>query len=538
MSNQKSPLNVVTVPTPKVDPNLIRALEQNYKHLDKYSKMLVDNVINPQSRENFLDFITAIDPMYRPERFHALIASELDSVAKGETQRLIITAPPQHGKSRLSSETFPAFWMGRNPDSPVAITSYSADLAEDKGSKVRELVESPEYSLIFPEIKTKSDNRAVSMWKLDGYTAYCRSTGVGGGLTGMGFKLGIIDDPFKDAAEAGSVTIREKVWAWYKSTFLTRMWPGSAIVIIQTRWHEDDLIGRVLNSRGSNSWKIVRLPAISEDQYERDRNNAKYNLAPGLPDPLGREPNQALCPELRPLDFLIERRDNSETTSMEWAALYQGAPSAPDGNKIKRSWLEGEDRIIQYVPVGDHVRRVRYWDKASTSGVKNKRADYTVGVLMAYDMIEKVFYIEDVVRGQFGLDQRNQIIEETAMKDYLRYAHNVKQWFEQEPGSSGKESAEILLQKLVAFRAEAETSTGSKEVRGEPFANACSKGWVRIIKHDPLKNYGLDVKEINELIDELCQFPNGSHDDQWDACAGAFNKLAINQKKMKEMMIV
>lgn len=316
---------------------------------------------------------------------------------------------------------------------------------------------------------------------------------------------GLIDDPVKDWEEAQSERIRDICWDWYCATFLTRVWENGAIVLIQTRWHEDDLAGRLLREQASD-WEVVRLPAIAETQQERDENNeflfGKDNSRRGEPDPLGRSPGEALCPRKFSSDFL-ESTKRAMGSGM-FASLYQGVPRPAEGNIFKRSWFQ----TVDSVPYG--AKRVRGWDKAASS----REGDYSVGSLMAFH--EGVFYVEDVVRGKWSAGDRDKIMKATADRDALRYKNSVSIWVEQEPGSGGKESAQNTVRLLAGFPIYVEKVTGPKEVRANPFASQASGGNVRLVRGS----------WNNEFLTEFLTFPNGTHDDIVDSTCLAFNKLA------------
>ena len=412
----------------------------------------------------------------------------------------MIFAPPQHGKSELVSVRLPAYWLGVRPDDPVIITSYAASLAEDKSRQARQVVESREYSEVFPGVTTRRDSRAVGLWRILGRRGVVVAAGVGGPITGHGAMLGIIDDPFENWAQAQSQTVRDHVWDWYRSTFRTRIWEKGAIVLIMSRWHEDDLAGRLLSDQ-ADQWTVIRLPAIAETQEERDENNRRLGLPAGLADPLGRKPGEPLCPRRFSLEALTQiKRD---VGPVAWAAEYQGVPRTPEGNLFRREWFE----VVGAAP--QEAQRVRYWDKAGTTG----GGAYTAGVLMARDR-DGVFYVEDVVRGQWSALERERVIRQTAELDRERYGR-VATWIEQEPGSGGKESAEATLRSLAGFPAYAEHVTGSKETRAEPFRAQCEARNVRLVRGAWNAGY----------LDELATWPNG-YKDQVDASAGVFNKLA------------
>lgn len=455
------------------------------------------------ARRRFIDFTTYTDPRYDPEPVHHLIAQHLDEVLNGNIHRLMIFAPPQHGKSRLVSEGFPAYWLGRRPDDPVIICSYGADLAEAKSRQARELVESEDYANVFPGITTRNDSRAVKRWLLNApYRGSLLAAGVDGPVTGHGAMLGVIDDPFENWKQAQSATTRNSVWAWYRTTFRTRIREGGAIVLIMTRWHEDDLAARILQTQG-DEWTVLRLPAIAETPQERTANDRYLGLPEAAADPLGREPGEPLAP--RRYSRTALKALQSDVGSVAWAAEYQGVPRAPEGNRIKREWF----RLVDAVPAGS--ARVRYWDKAGTEG----GGAFTAGVLLAKK--DGITYVEDVVRGQWSAFQRETVMKQTAQLDAQRYGSStaVSIWIEQEPGSGGKESAQSTIRNLSGFNIHADIPSGGKDVRLEPFAAQAEAGNVRLLRGAWNGDY----------IEEMVSIPHGTYRDQGDATAGAFNKL-------------
>lgn len=456
------------------------------------------------ARRHLLDFTNFTYRQYIAEPAHALIAEALDAVLAGEILRLMIFAPPQHGKSELASVRFPAFWLGKRPNDPIILCSYGASLAYSKSWEARGTVESPLYQWLFPDIGTDRSSRAKDHWRLSGHLGGMVAAGVGGPITGHGAMLGIIDDPFANWEQAQSAVIREKVWDWWRSVFRPRIWEAGAIILIMTRWHEDDLAGRLLQDQAER-WMVLRLPALAETQELRDENNKRLGLPQGDPDPLARAPGAALCPQRFSRAALGEIQ--ADVGTMAWAAEYEGVPRAPEGNRFKRAWFP----IVDAAPV--EARRVRYWDKAGTAG----GGAYTAGVLMAH--AEGLYYIEDMIRGQWSAHQREQVIRQTAELDGQRYGGPgaVQIWIEQEPGSGGKESAEATIRNLAGFAIQADRPTGNKDVRLEPLAAQAEAGNVRVMRGPWNWDY----------IEELCSVPSGAYRDQADASAGAFNKLAV-----------
>src|SRR5262249_28345496 len=255
---------------------------------------------------------------------------------------------------------------------------------------------------------------------------------------------------------------------WYRTTFRTRIWEGGAIILIMTRWHEDDLAGRLLAEQ-PGEWTVLRLPGLAETQEERDLNNERLGLPVGEPDPLGRAPGEPLCPGRFSVEALHALK--RDVGSMAWAGQYQGTPRAPEGNRFQRAWFP----IVDTAPVAG--QRVRYWDQAGTAG----GGAYTAGVLMV-KAEDGMFYVEDVVRGQWSAAQRDQVMKQTAQKDAAKYGRKVGIWVEQEPGSGGKESAEAKIRLLVGFNVRAERVTGDKVTRCEPFAAQCEAGNVKVVR--------------------------------------------------------
>lgn len=493
-----------------------------------------------QARSNLLDFTKFTFAQYRADPAHKLIADTLTRVVEGEIDRLIISAPPQSGKSELISVRFPAFWLGKRPDDPVVLTSYGASLAVDKSKQAREIVNSEEYRRLFPEILLRDDSRAGDHWRLASpYRGQLVAAGVRGPITGKPAVLGIIDDPFEDWAQAQSVVFRNHVWDWYRGTFRPRVWMGGVIILVMTRWHEDDLAGRLMADQPGR-WHILRLPALAETQEERDLNNEFLGLPKGETDPLGRKPGEALTPTRFPRSYVLEIK--TEVGPVVFSAEYQGVPRPPEGDRVKRS-----DFVIVGASPKD-AKRVRYWDKAGS----DNSGDYTVGLLMA----EKIgtYYIEDVVRAQVSAYERKKLMYQTAILDAMAYGeiewivlegeHEVhidpveflqdanpldpdyKQPFvvhnpgpalyiEQEGGSGGKDSVRDDIRILAQFGARRDLPKGDKTVRAEPWVAQVEAGNVKLVRGSWNTAY----------LNEVTAYPNASHDDQWDATSGAFKRL-------------
>jgi predicted phage terminase large subunit-like protein len=455
---------------------------------------------------SLIDFITYTYPHYVPEAFHVQICELLEQVITGDIRRLMIFAPPQHGKSEAVSVRFPAYWMAKKPGLPVILCSYGALLAWEKTASCMNIIYGDDYIKLFPEMfkdapRLHRGGRRVIM-KNPNNKIY--AAGVRGAITGRGGGLGIIDDPVKDWREAYSLTMRESTWQWWRGTFRSRIWAEGRIIIIMTRWHEDDLAGRILNESGEK-WTVVRYTALAESAEEIDINNKKYlksakQIFTG--DPLNREKGEPLCPIRFDLPALLDLQH--DVGPRAWSAEYQGTPRPVEGNMIKQEWLHYVDEW----PHGDIQCYVRYWDKAATKDGGCK----TAGLLLAMTK-QKTYYVLDIVTGQWSTFQREEQIKNIAERDSQTYG-TVDTWIEMEPGSGGIDSAQYTIKNLAGYSIRSERARDSKEVRMEPVSSQMEAGNVFI----------LNRKWTWEFTDELLMWPNGTFKDQGDALTGAFRK--------------
>ena len=287
------------------------------------------------ARSGLLPFIQATKPDYEPNWHHRKWCEKIDRFVSGDIKRLMLFAPPQNGKSEVISRRLPALILGQNPDARLITSSYSADLASRMNRDAQRIIDTPGYHRLFPDttlaggIGSKSGRkwlRTNDLFEIVDRQGYYRSAGVGGGITGMSFDIGLIDDPIKNQEEALSKTYRDKVWDWYTSTFYTRQAKDARILIVLTRWHVDDLAGRLLKlakeDPTADQWEVLSYPAIKEGPPTED-------------DP--REDGEPLWPERYPLDFL--RKTRATLGSYQFSALYQQRPIPEEGGLFKTSWF-------------------------------------------------------------------------------------------------------------------------------------------------------------------------------------------------------
>lgn len=302
-----------------------------------------------------MDFSIATNKGYVPNWHHDIIGRELEHIASHgdrDYKILLVSVPPRHGKSQQVSIDFPAWLLGNQPTKEIITASYSADLAQDFGGKTREKVSSEEYKAVFPETKLKEDEKARGRWRTDQGGSYT-AVGVGGPITGRGADILLIDDPVKNREEAESEVIRNKIWDWFTSTAFTRLEPNGVAIVIMTRWHMDDLAGRILlHPELSKRTKIISLQAIS-DKDERPYRGAK----------------EALWANRFPIHVLAEIK--TTIGPYDWSALYQGSPILTEGQEFRPSWI----RSIPEVNVS--AMSCRRFLTVDTAMSKKAQADFT-----------------------------------------------------------------------------------------------------------------------------------------------------------------
>ncbi|NUQ86372.1 MAG: phage terminase large subunit [Anaerolineales bacterium] len=499
----------------------------------------VEKDLRKEARRNFLAYCQYVDPRYETPPHIQLLAAKLQQVAlyiasggKRGIPRLMIFMPPQHGKSQIASRNFPAWLLGILPDSHIILTSYGDSLATRHSRFIRDQITAPEYQAIFGTksnkmmpVELSSDSRSTENWDLARpYRGGVKAAGVGGGITGLPAHLFIIDDPLKNREEAESESRRDLVDDWFKSAARTRLRPNAAVVIFHTRWHPDDLAGRLMRRMISDplasQWEIVCMPGLALDSYpatvEEQRKRMRDGVYLPMADPLGRKPGEALCPGWYNTDFLLSTR--ADLGVYDFEALYQQSPFAKDGQKYKREWFKTIAKLPEGVTI---LYIIRYWDKANST-----KGDFTVGVLMAYGS-DGYFYILDVARGQWSSYERDQKMRKVTEEDAKAYG-KVYVWHQQDPGSAGKDSAEATNRVLMGFPAKFEPLTGDKETRSEPLESAFQGGMI----------YLMQAAWNEVFIDEYAAFPRGKYDDQVDAGSSAYNKLleTIRNKRKSRVM--
>ncbi len=525
---------------------------------------LRERVLREKARRHLVDFSEYMNPWYRAAAHHRLIGEYLELVetyvrTKGETEigRLLILAPPRHGKSEQVSRHFPAWMLGRLPDTRVILASYGADLAMKHSRAARDLVQSGKYRAVFGDlagpstvpstalrsaqgeertapVEISDESRSVVSWDLAApHRGGMMAAGVGGAITGMGANLLIVDDPVKNRQEAESEDQRERVWEWWTSTAYTRLEDGAAVVGMLTRWHADDWGGRILKAMATDPkadrWTVLALPAIfrpsgltTETQSaqsfpEFQREKMLDGVWVDREDPLGRQAGQALWPAKYNEEDL--ERIEVNVGQYDFSALYQQEPYSRSGGFFKREWFT----VVERGPEPEQIiARIRYWDKAGTK--TGQGGDFAAGVLMSMTKDETI-WVEHMARGQFTPGQREDFIVRTARLDAERKGPRTIIWHQQDPASAGLDSAQATNRRLAkeGFTARFEIPSGDKEVRAGPWSSALEGGQARLVRGAWIEAY----------IEEHVSFPKAKYDDQVDVSASGFSRLAGRKAQRK-----
>lgn len=416
-----------------------------------------------------------------------LVANELARIANGEQRFVVISMPPRHGKTEQVSRWGMAWLLGRAPWLRVMLASYEATFAATHGQEARDrLAQTSEWwAVVHGEPLTIDPTRnARNDWRVAGYPDGGMVTaGIGGAFTGKGANVLVIDDPVKNQAEAYSAVIRESHWQWWQTTARTRLEPGGSAFVVMTRWHDDDIAGRLL-ADDPDLWTEIRIPAVCDDPQS---------------DPLGRAEGEALWPARYPVRSLaaIEKA----VGSVAWQALYQGRPTAAGGDVFLRDWW----RTYHHLPnKGRPDAAYASWDMTFKA---KDTSDYVVG--QVWHRYGARFYLVDQVRGRMTFTEARAAVE--ALDD----AHPVDAHLVEDAanGPAIIDSLREVVPGLVAV-----TPDGSKEARARAVAPLVEAGNVYVPAPDR-------QQWVASFIDECASFPRGTNDDQVDAMSQALRRL-------------
>jgi predicted phage terminase large subunit-like protein len=425
------------------------------------------------ARDDLACYAIAHMPQFELASHHRKTIEKLEAVARGEIKRLMIFEPPRHGKSLTATQFFPAWYFGRNPTKSIISSTYGQDLSDDFGRKVRNICASEIQRAIFPGFTISEDASAIRRFTTSVGGSYY-AVGRGGPITGRGADLLLIDDPLKDAEEARSEVVRKTLHEWFSSVAYTRLQPDGAIVLVQTRWHEDDLAGRLLTQ--GEHWEVINMPAIAEE------------------DNSFRKAGEALWPERFPLPVLEAIR--LQIGGSAWASLYQQRPSAAQGAIFRRDWW----RTYRELPAV-FKRKVQSWDTAFKTGAEN---DYSV--CTTWGVTDNGYYLLARWRERVEFPELKRVV-----------ALQADEWLPNAILVEDKASGQSLIQELklaTRFPILAIKVDSDKVTRAEAVTPLIEAGRVYLPESAPW---------LADFIDETAAFPNAAHDDQVDSTTQALN---------------
>lgn len=441
--------------------------------IDKKKFALIELAKRELSRRFLLQFSRKLDPLWMGNWHLDILADKLQRIERGELKRLMIFLPPRNGKSQLSSINFPAWYLGRNPTKEVVVASYTAELAIEFGRKTRDLVDHEDYKNIF-QTRLNDGSQSAQRWNTRNGGGYY-AVGVGGSLTGRGADLLVIDDILSGREDAESPLQRERVWQWFNSTAYTRLSPTGAVIVVMTRWHDDDLAGRLLKQQ-PDEWEVIKLPAVATE------------------DEAHRKVGEALWPARFPLSQLEDIKSTIGT--YEWSSLYQQDPLDSASQEFRR-------QFFKYIEPRE-LKKTRKYLTIDPAVSKRDSADYTgfcinevddknVWHLRAWrkrlspgELIEELFKLNDTYNF-------NAIGIESGM-----YSLVVKPFIDQEMRTRNK----FLRIKELSH------NQTQKETRIRALLPRYESGSIFHIAH-----------ACRDLEEEALRFPKSKHDDVIDAVA-------------------
>lgn len=498
----------------------------------------LDETLGLEPVETFRQFIARVDPGFKFYRWLDPLIDALQQVADGTLFRIIVQAPPRHGKSQVVSRLFPAYYLSRFPYRRVGLGCFGAILANKLSRAARSYYVKSGGTL-------SRESSSVANWDTTS-SGGMWAVGINGGAVGDGCHLAIIDDPIRGPKDVTSPTLRRGLMEWYQGVFYQRLEPGAALIVMATRWHHEDLTGQLLarevppdtaivdiededdsdeaiaaSSTASDflpalagredadadddvgepeGWTIFDFPALAENPADRPKYPATCTVIPEW-----RAPGEALCPERYTRSTLLRKKRGVGPSS--WASNFQQRPRPRDGKMFK--W---DDWKIVHATHADGVK-VRFWDTAGTEG----EGDATAGVLLSFSPSSPIpVIIENVEAFQFGVGRRNARIKKVAERDRELYGDGVEIWIEKETGVQGSDRTRALVTMLAGFSVHTIGASGSKWDRAEPLAGQQQIG-----------NVGLIEAEWNDLFREQAAAftgEEGGEDDIVDAAAGALNR--------------
>lgn len=434
----------------------------------------------------YQEWLQTVSPeMIWDQPFHGVIASQIDRVLAGNLTKLMLSLPPRAGKSESVTIRLPVRFLEQFPEKRVIVAAYNRDLAKTFTGQSLALYRRRHPEMVEREAEDEWSNKAGGS---------VRAVGVGSGVTGHGGDLIIIDDPVKGYEEATSPAYQDRLWQWWINDMRTRRndMERTPVIIIQTRWTELDLTGRILDGSDGKNWLVLNFPAIAEDE-----------------DILGRKRGESIWQDRMPIAELEALR---EDMGLRFEALYQGQPTPVEGALFKSEWFRYGD-----VP-GVLVAKVRFWDLAESAvNKKNQDPDWTAGAAMSLYLDGEVYryHIDHVAAIRAEPGDRDQFVLRTAIADKELYDVHIQAF--EETSKSVTHGMRLMLTpqgiQVDGIRSARDKVTRTVNLRADMQMGRVAFGigsWVR------------DTQR------EMLRFPGGSHDDQVDAVAGAHSWLTMH----------
>ena len=457
--------------------------ETSLLSLDKMIRKLEEEDTLQKTRDDLIEFCKKMQPDYKVGRHHRILADQLMALEDGSKDRVCVNIPPRHGKSQLVSIFYPAWFLGRNPGKKVMMVSHTTDLAVDFGRKVRNLIASTEYTEIFPEVSLAIDSKSAGRWNTNFGGEYF-ACGIGSALAGRGADLLLVDDPHSEQDVInGNFSVFEKAYEWFTFGARTRLMPGGRVAIVQTRWHMDDLTGRVTNDMVKNEmadqYEIVEFPALLDAE-----------------DADGKPIMKPLWPEF--FDLAALERTKASMPAFQWNSQYQQKPTAEEASIVKREWWgiwpHDQPPHVEYV--------IMSLDAAAE---KHNRADYTAlttwGVFFNEEENAHHLILLDSIKKRLEFPELKQL----SMDEYTKWEPDA---FIVEKKSAGTAIyQEMRRMGLPVQEYTPHRGTGDKLARLNSVADIIASGmaWVP------------STRWADELVEEIAGFPFMSNDDLVDS---------------------
>ena len=473
-------------------------IEGQLAALDAYHEEIHNQHRSRLQRASYHDltaFAEYMNPEFPPAPHHIWLCERLHAVESLDMLRLMVSMPPGHAKSTYCTHLFPAWYLGRHPREMFLQAGHTQNFVEKEfSSRVRGYIEAEEYGDVFEEITLSRRSYALDKWMLSNNKGSYTAKGVGQGISGVRAHFAGVDDPIASREDAESPTIRQKSFDWFIDDFSTRLLPYRPIFMVATRWHVDDLCGRLedLNNRGKGlPWEIINLPAIAEDN-----------------DPMGRAPGEALWPDFYTVDYLNAYKATAPART--WNSLYRGNPTDAEGGVFKLSWLKRYNQP----PKTTTVRRITA--SVDCANKDNQRADYTV-ITIWYHCDDGRHYLVDVVRERVEFNELVSLINATARRwdvDSILVEDKGAgtQYIQNQGGLNG--DVRLAPVPVIAIS----TDNKSKEFRFDGVTPMFEAGEVVVPE---------SAIWLPELETELTQFPGGKHDDQVDSISQYLAKVRV-----------